>query len=139
MRHSRRLWEKIKAGEFNVVISDVVINEIIRCKDTKRNILLGYLDEIEYDVAEAGGNEKSLEIAGHFVNLGILKQTSFEDCQHIAAAIISGCDAIISWNFKHIVNYRTINGVEIITAKEGYPNLLICTPQMLIGDDEDDT
>jgi hypothetical protein len=70
-----------------------------------------------------------------------LTQSSFDDCQHIAAAIISGCDAIISWNFRHIVNHKMINGVKVITAKEGYPDLLIYAPPMLLdeGDEENDT
>ena len=102
MSYSHRLWDKIKAGKFKVVISDVVVNEIVRCNDTKRNILLDYLAEIEYDIVEVSGNEKSLKISESFINLGILKQTNFDDCQHIAAAIISGCDAIVSWNFEHI-------------------------------------
>jgi hypothetical protein len=36
-----------------------------------------------------------------------LKQKSLSDCWHIANAIVSGCDAIVSWNFKHIVNMKT--------------------------------
>jgi len=37
----------------------VVISEILRCKDTKRNILLGYLNAIEYDIVEVGAKEKA--------------------------------------------------------------------------------
>jgi hypothetical protein len=64
---------------------------------------------------------------------------SFDDCQHIANAIISGCDIIVSWNFKHIVNHKTMMGVKAITALEGYDDLLIYDPSILIGGEEDDT
>jgi hypothetical protein len=30
------------------------------------------------------------------IDIGILTQKSFDDCQHIAAAVIGGCDCIIS-------------------------------------------
>jgi hypothetical protein len=63
--------------------------------------------------------------------LGVLKQKNFNDCQHIATAIISGCDVIVSWNFKHIVNHKIIMGVKAVTALEGYDNLLIYAPSML--------
>jgi hypothetical protein len=48
-----------------------------------------------------------------------------------------GGDAIVSWNFKHIVNHKTQMGVKTITAQEGYNDLLIYTPSFLIGDDDD--
>jgi hypothetical protein len=71
--------------------------------------------------------------------LGVLKQKSFNDCQHIAAAIIGGCDAIVSWNFKHIVNHKTMMGVKAVTALEGYDDLLIYTPSIIIGGEHNDS
>jgi predicted nucleic acid-binding protein len=133
MAETHRLWEKIKAREFDVVISDVVRTEIDDCEESKRITLLSYLDEIKYSVVEVGANERALEIAGRFVDLGVLRQKSFDDCQHIAAAIISGCDVIVSWNFKHIVNHKTMMGVKAITALEGYDDLLIYDPSILAG------
>ena len=50
-----------------------------------------------------------------------------------------GCDIITSWNFKHIVNVKTVRGVKTITTLEGYKDLLIYPPSVLLeGDDEDD-
>jgi hypothetical protein len=62
---------------------------------------------LDVDIRELN---KCNEIAGRFIDLGILKQSSFEDCRHIANAIVSGCDAIVSWNFRHIVNVKTQRG-----------------------------
>jgi predicted nucleic acid-binding protein len=142
MAYSHKLWNKIKTGKFEVVISDVVKTEIDECKKTKRNILLGYLDEIDYSLIEVENDDRAFEIAKRFIDFGILTQSSFDDCQHVAGAIISGCDAIVSWNFRHIVNHKMINGVKVITAKEGYPDLLIYAPPMLLedeGDEKNDT
>ena len=69
---------------------------------------------------------------------GILKKLSFDDCQHIAAAIISNCDVIISWNFKHIVNYDTIKGIKILTTMEGYKDISIYSPEVFQTEKEDD-
>jgi len=135
---SHRLWEKIKAGEFETVISDVAVAEIAKCDEHKRNTLFGYLAQIEYTTLEVVSNDKALKIASRFVDLGILKRTSNDDCQHIAAAIISGCDVIVSWNFNHIVNLKTISGVKAVTALEGYADVLICTPSVIVGGDDND-
>jgi predicted nucleic acid-binding protein len=131
MAETRRLWERIKAGEYDVVISSVVNAEINKCQPAKRHILNGYLNEITYDTVPV--NEKTVEVAERFVNLGILKEKSFDDCQHIAAAIVSECDAIVSWNFRHIVNANTMRGVKAVTALEGYDDLWIFTPSILLG------
>ena len=61
---------------------------------------------------------------------------SFDDCQHIGAAIVNECDCIISWNFKHIVNVRTIRGVRAITNLEGYRMIEIWNPSVLLESGE---
>jgi len=134
---SHRLWKKIKVGEFEAVISNVVEAEIEDCDELKRDTLNGYLAEIDYISVKI--DRRTMEIASRFVDLAILKEKSFDDCQHIAAAITSECDVIVSWNFKHIVNLKTMSGVKAITALEGYDDLLICTPSTLIGGEDDDT
>jgi hypothetical protein len=83
-------------------------------------------------------NERVLEIAAKFIDLGILRKKSFDDCRHIAAAIVSECDIISSWNFKHIVNHKTILGAKAISTLEGYKDILIYPPSVLVGGENDD-
>jgi predicted nucleic acid-binding protein len=138
MAETHRLWEKIKAGRYEVVISDVVVGgEINQCEDSKRDTLFGYLAEIKYFAVTV--DDRALEIAGRFVDLGVLKRKNFNDCRHIAAAIVSGCDAIVSWNFKHMVNHKTVMGAKAVTALEGYDDILIYAPPSLIGGEENDS
>ncbi len=119
-----------------IYISDIVIREISGCNDEKLKILLDYLEQIDYNIIET--NEDTIELAEKFIDFGILKQKSFDDCQHIAAAILSGCDIITSWNFKHIVNVKTVRGVKMITTLEGYKDLLIYPPSVLIESEDYD-
>jgi predicted nucleic acid-binding protein len=137
MADTHKLWERIKAGEYEVVISDVVIGEIEQCGDTKRDTLFSYLAEIQYSIVTV--DDRALEIAGRFVDLGILRQKNFNDCRHIAAAIVSGCNMIVSWNFKHMVNHKTVMGAKAVTALEGYDDILIYAPPSLIGGEENDS
>lgn len=137
MAETRRLWEKIKLGAYDVVISDLLETEIERCAEPKREILRNYLTEIDYTFIKI--DEKALKIASRFVDLGVLRNKSLTDCRHIAAAIISGCDIIVSWNFRHIVNHKTMMGVKAVTALEGYDDLLIYSPTILIGGEYDDS
>jgi len=137
MDETHKLWNQIKDGLYDVVLSDVAIAEIDACHEEKRDILFDYLSEIDYSITEV--DEKTLDIAERFINLGVLRRKSIDDCQHIAAAITSGCDVIVSWNFKHIVNHKTIMGVKAVTALEGYNDVMIYTPSILIGGEIDDS
>jgi predicted nucleic acid-binding protein len=137
MAETHILWDKIKNGEFDVVISDIDIAEINGCNGEKRNKLYEYLSQINYTLINS--EEKSVEIATKMVDLNVLKRKSFLDCRHIANAIVSGCDVIVSWNFRHIVNHKTMMGVKAVTALEGYTDLLIYAPTVLIEGEDDDT
>jgi len=105
------------------------------CQEDKLRVLLEYVNEIDYNIIKT--NKNTIELAEKFVGLGILKQKCFNDCQHIAAAILEGCDIIVSWNFKHIVNVNTVRGVKVITTMEGYKDLLICSPSFLLEEEDD--
>jgi len=137
MAETRRMWEHLKADKYDVVISDVTVEELNRCHEQKRDVLLQYLDQISFDRVIA--DDRTLAVAEKFIDLGILKQKSFDDCRHIAAAIVNGCDAIVSWNFKHIVKPETVAGVKAVTALSGYSDLMIYTPTYFLGGDEDDS
>ena len=137
MQDTLTLWNKIKADEYTVVLSSITLAELDECLEPKREVLFDYLNKIQYEVVEL--DAQAIEIAEKFVDLGILKQKSFDDCQHIAAAIISKCDAIISWNFKHIVNHKTIQGVKAVTALSGFKDVMIYTPSILSGGENDDS
>ena len=135
MEDTLEVWEMFRNKKYDVYISNIVLNEISGCNEEKLNILLEYLNEIEYTVVET--DENTVELAEKFIDFGILRQKSFDDCQHIAAAILAGCDIIISWNFKHIVNVKTVRGVKVITTLEGYKDLMIYPPSVLLESEDD--
>jgi hypothetical protein len=53
-----------------------------------------------------------------------------------AFAVVYNCDIIISWNFKHLVNYKTINKVKIVNAINHYKEISIMPPSMLLEEVE---
>lgn len=136
MEETKKLWEILKDKElYEIYISSVVFEEIDKCKEDKKIILLNYLYDMEYNVVET--DEGVVELAEKMIDLGILKQKSYDDCRHIASAILAGCDIITSWNFKHIVNVKTVRGIKVITTLEGYKDLLIYPPSVLLEKDDD--
>lgn len=131
MAQTLKFWELVKANEFEVFISEVAISEIDNCNDVKKNKLYDYLKSIEYVFVNKNSDMEAL--ASRIIDMGILSQKCFDDCCHVALAILNNCDVIVSWNFKHLVNPKTIRGVRAITVADGYKDVLICDPLMLIG------
>jgi predicted nucleic acid-binding protein len=113
MIETRMFWEKVKSGEIAAALSRVTLQEIEQCDEPKRTKLLAHLREIEYSFIEQ--SEEIDALAQKFIENHILPKKSIDDCRHIASAIMYNCDIIVSWNFKHIVNYKTIDGVKQIT------------------------
>ena len=135
MNETREVWEQIKSGQYEIFISDVVLRELSDCKDeAKRETLFSHLSEIKYHLITV--DESTVALAEKIIDNGIMKKKNLDDCQHISAAILSNCDIIISWNFKHIVNVKTIRGIKVITTVEGYKDLLIYPPSALLSEEE---
>lgn len=134
MDDTLQLWEMFKNGKYDVYLSTVTLEEIDACPEPKRSRLFDFLNEIQYTPIQIDDN--MLEVAQVIIDMGILTKKSFDDCQHIAAAVLYGCDCIVSWNFKHIVNIKTIRGVRAITNLKGYKPIEILNPSVLLESGE---
>jgi predicted nucleic acid-binding protein len=135
MAVTHKLWHKILADEYDVVTSEVLDWEIDDCDENKKKVLKEYQNQLKGAIALIGEKEKY--VVESIIENGILTQPkTYRDCLHIAAAIIADCDVILSWNFKHIVNPKTIDGVKIIAIKNGYRDMHIYSPEIFIGGDE---
>ena len=106
------------------------LREIEKCSEPKKTKLINRLNEIQFTILDI--TEDIITIAKKIIGMGILTQKSFDDCQHIGVAVLNECDCIISWNFKHIVNVKTIRGVRAITNLEGYKDVEIWNPSVLL-------
>lgn len=134
MADTRQLWEMFKNGKYDVYLSTVTLEEVSDCSEPKKSKMYDYLEQINYTPIRI--TDDMSDVAQQIINMGILTKKSFDDCQHIAAAIIYGCDCIISWNFKHIVNIKTIRGVRAITNLKGYKPIEILNPSVLLESEE---
>ena len=130
MADTLMLWEQIKAGMYEVYISDVVIGGVSDNTEPKRSMLFQYLSQIQYTIVPIDDEVKSYATKLH--NEGILSDKHYNDCLHIGCAAVSDCSILLSWNLKHNVKAKTINGVRSINAILGYRNIDIYTPTIFI-------
>ena len=76
-------------------------------------------------------NEEMTELAELYIEEGALTKKSINDAQHIAIATIAEVNALVSWNFKHMVNFMRIKQYDDINSRKGYNTLRIDTPILI--------
>jgi len=79
--------------------------------------------------------DEILELANKYVEEGIFPIKYFDDALHVACASVNACNAVISWNFKHMVKLKTILSVNGINKYMGYADIEILTPEAVVGED----
>ncbi len=126
---TRVLFEHKMRNQYDFYVSAVVIREIERAPLPKRRELNAVLTGIP--VLEL--TKESDLLAEAYVKAGALPQSSFEDAQHVAIAVINNLDAVVSWNFKHLVNLRRIKLVNLVNEEMGYKHIEIISPEEVVS------
>jgi len=63
-----------------------------------------------------------------YLAASVVGPASANDAMHVALAVVSRADMIVSWNFKHIVHYDKMRGFNAVNVREGYGQLMILSP-----------
>ncbi len=131
-----QLWDLLKLGLYDILISDVLLTEISKCERPLAQDLEDRLTELVLEIVSV--NEDVYSLAQKYIDEGIIPQTYQDDALHVALATFNEADALISWNFKHMVKLKTIRGVNGINRMLGFKELEILTPQSLIQEDNNE-
>ena len=124
---SKRFWEAFRNGEFTLIVSDVLRIEMERASAHIRNL---YQALPESQIERITLAEESKELAEQYIIGQVIGESNRDDSRHIALATIAGADAIVSWNFKHMIYRRA--GYNDVNEKLGYPCLAILAPSKFL-------
>lgn len=130
---TKKLWKILRTKKYRVYISDRVLAEISRADTETRERLVNSLNEIEYIILES--SKESETLTRLYIENKIVKEKDIDDARHIAITTVNYIGAIVSWNFKHIVNLKTIYGINGVNRMHGYPGIEIVTPEYFIEED----
>ncbi len=67
-----------------------------------------------------------------FFDAGIVGFASSDDAEHVASASLAQVDIIVSWNFRHIVQYEKINRNNGVKLLHGYGEVRIHAPREVV-------
>ncbi len=129
---SLRFFELVKKKYFKLVISSVVSLEVSGANRKVQDFFSNLL--IDAELVEV--NEESIRLREQYINAGIVNKQSLVDALHVATASIARVPLVISWNFKHIVNFKKIPLYNAVNIANGYPNIGIYSPKEVIEIDE---
>ena len=130
--HSRRLMDAFVRGELRLVLSELTLRELAPAPTAVRAVLAtvpdGHIEVVRLTPAAD-------QLARRYLAAGILQANMLADAQHIAMATIAHVDALVSWNFRHVVNLARIHGYHGVNAKLGYPTIEIRSPREVLADE----
>ena len=129
---SRRVLDAVLAGQARVLFSEVLEAELLNAPDPVRRLFAELPAATRERVAFTPEVE---ELAHEYVARGVVAEAWLEDCRHVAAATVARADAIVSWNFRHIVKLDKIKGYNQVNLLNGYGVLTIVSPKEVSFDE----
>ena len=90
--------------EYDVFISNIVIDEINRTKNiNKLELLLSSINKYNLEIYSLENIEID-ELSKTYLLNHIVPMSQIDDARHLAYATYFEFDVLLSWNFKHLAN-----------------------------------
>jgi predicted nucleic acid-binding protein len=124
---TEQFFAEARDGKNDLFISVVVLREIARANEELATQLRRLVDEFAPVVLNFDDDMDRLAQA--YLEHGVVPPSKIEDAQHVAAAVASDLDVLVSWNYRHLVNVRRREEFHQISVMNGYYKpLQIVTP-----------
>jgi hypothetical protein len=128
-----RSWWDDQRQKFALHISDFVLREVSAGDPAAAKERLGVLA----GVAELETPFEAQAVAHALIDKRLVPTKAGVDALHVAVAAVSGMDYLLTWNCKHIANATTREGIAAVIRQLGYKPVVLCTPEELMGVDDD--
>jgi predicted nucleic acid-binding protein len=123
---SRRFIEGVRVGKIRLLLSEVVVQEISKAPARVQELLASLppanIEKVEIDA-------EIIALREAYLAAKIVGAKWTDDATHVAAATVARADAIVSWNFAHIVRLDKMKAYNQINLLNGYGILTIITPK----------
>ncbi len=126
---TRRLWRMAEAGECRFVASVVTQQEAaLAPPDVVRLFARTFPD----DSVLLGLTPRAEELAQAYLDAGVVSVGYADDARHVAIATTHGIAVLVTWNFRHLANYRREAGFNRVNLENGYPVIRIISPLEIV-------
>ena len=116
-------WKR--RSEFELSTSVVAREELEQTPDPARRLqLLTLVDGVMVHPV----TDMMRSLAKSYIDSGVFTEVMYNDAVHVAAAVLTRQDVLLSWNFRHLVNRRRRALVNEVNVLAGYPSIEILAP-----------
>jgi predicted nucleic acid-binding protein len=132
---TKEFFENIKQGQYDIFISQTVLDEIDRANEPKRQQLMQLIKS--HQPQELDITQEITDLSKEYIFQGVIPEKKGEDALHVATSTIYEVDALVSWNNRHLANLLKMEKINAINLKEGYTkHLEIITPMEVMSNEE---
>ena len=120
---TEQFWKKLNM--FEVSTSEVAKMEIFRTPNPElRSKMLKLLERVTLIPV----TQEMRDLAQNYLDAHIFTSTMRNDALHVAAAVMTRQDVLLSWNFKHLVNRQRRALINQLNISKGLPMIEIVAP-----------
>lgn len=132
MHWTQQWWEQCSKS-YDLFSSAAVIAELQRGKSTKT---LERIDLLS-DISMLSISSAAIEIAEVYIKKLIMPKDPEGDALHLALASYYKCDALLTWNCRHIANANKFSQIRRVNYGLGLTTPILATPLNFFDEDND--
>ncbi len=133
-RRWTRLWWDKCSGEYELVTSTAVLEEIERGSFPQRDEVIKLISSVPFITLD----DAVAEIAETYVHHRVMPEDPRGDALHLALASHHKCDFLLTWNCRHLANANKTQHIRRVNALMGLHCPTLVTPLGLLGEEEED-
>ena len=122
-------WWDARSQDFDLYISQTVLEEITAGDP----VAAAERIKAVKDLPTLAVTEAARMLADALILQVPLPKKAEFDALHIAIAVVTGMEYLLTWNCTHIANASIRGRIESICRAGGYEPPVICTPEELMG------
>ena len=134
LQQQTRDWWANERPKFRVVTSQLVLDESALGDPTAAEQRLKLLADLDLIPADP----RIETIADELIVRHLMPEKARLDAFHVATAAVGGVQYLLTQNCRHIANGHTLPRIYKTLDELGFPELLIYTPAVFLGGDDDD-
>ena len=120
-----------KSEEYELFVSPATLDELEAGSKEQRAASELFLATFDYTRLRQSDEAESLTET--YISNGVLSEKHIDDLTHIAYAVVSRCDYVVTWNMRHLANERTFRRVNTVNHVENYGKIYLTTPEFFTG------
>lgn len=122
---SKAFIESIHAGRVIAMVGSTTLAELAMAPEAVQKVLMDLPRE---RVVRCGITEEVERLREANLDAKVLTPKWTDDATHVATATVHDADLLVSWNFRHIVNYDKIRLFNAVNTRLGYRSIAIHSP-----------